>query len=133
MDKIIAEIEKRGYLTGSRCWNCSTDNSDYDYFMTDGDYNWILDIIKAYKIEVIPSNYKSGCYVVLNNKRYNLIKLRLNEIPTWRLATEALKSISHNPTLRLSLMERDIRVDLFHFLKLFYSQNRNADKIKRYL
>lgn len=84
LDKLL----KIGFLTGSRAFGTSKEESDYDIVYSIKDSQKIEDIINGH--EKRPSDYFAGYFIKDEEKQINLIPVHPHDYLPWYLATKAM-------------------------------------------
>ncbi len=85
---MLTKLLKIGFLTGSRAFGTSREDSDYDVVYSIDDSQKITDILGDAKRS--PSDYFAGYFVIDGDKQINLIPVHPHEYLPWYLATKAM-------------------------------------------
>jgi predicted nucleotidyltransferase len=85
---MLTKLLEIGFLTGSRAFGTSREDSDYDVVYSIEDSQKVADIIGD--AERSPSGYFAGYFVKDGNKQINLIPVHTHEYLPWYLATKAM-------------------------------------------
>lgn len=99
--EILTKLLRIGFLTGSRAYGTSKEDSDWDIVYPIDKSDEVKSIISGY--EETSSAYFSGKYITVGRKKINLIPVHPHDYLPWYLATKAMTA-----TLKLSGIDEPI-------------------------